>query len=68
MSEELVTALKDIDFDGKIIRPFITHEGSGLGSIPNQIKRVCKGANVLEELAIKESSASASQDIVEDWI
>lgn len=44
LPEKLVTALKNIDFSGKIIRPFTTHEGSGLGSIPNQIKMVCKGA------------------------
>lgn len=53
MPEELVTALKDIDFTGKIIRPFITHEGSGLGSIPSQIKRVCKGAIVTDGLAVR---------------
>ena len=27
MSEEMVTVLKDKDYKGKIIRPFITHEG-----------------------------------------
>lgn len=53
MPEELVTALKDIDFTGKIIRPFTTHEGSGLGSIPSQIKRVCKGAIVTDGLAVR---------------
>ena len=30
MPEELFTALKDLDFNGKIVRPFVTHEGSGL--------------------------------------
>lgn len=39
MPEEMVTVLKDIDFTGKVIRPFTTHEGSGLGNIPNQIKK-----------------------------
>ena len=55
MPEEMVTALKDIDFTGKIIRPFTTHEGSGLANIPNQIKRVCKSATVTDGLAIRGS-------------
>lgn len=68
MPEELVTALKDVDFSRKTIRPFTTHEGSGLGNIPNQIKRVCSGANVTEGLAIRGSSVNSAKNRVEDWI
>lgn len=68
MPEELVTALKDIDFSGKTIRPFTTHEGSGLGNIPNQIRRVCNGANVIDGLAIKGSSVNDSRSRIEEWI
>ena len=46
MPEELFTALKGLDFTGKTIRPFVTHEGSGLSSIPNQLKGICTGATV----------------------
>lgn len=68
MPEELVTALKEIDFRGKIIRPFTTHEGSGLGNIPNQIKKICNGAEVLGGLAICDTYVNSSKDIVEDWV
>lgn len=68
MPEEMITALKDIDFTGKIIRPFTTHEGSGLGSIPSQIKRVCKGATVTDGLAIRGSSVKSARNRVEDWV
>ena len=68
MPEEMVTALKDIDFTGKIIRPFTTHEGSGLANIPNQIKRVCKSATVTDGLAIRGSSVNSARSRVEDWI
>ena len=68
MPEELVTALKDINFTGKIIRPFVTHEGSGLANIPSQIKAVCKGAEVTDGLAIKGSLVNSSKDKVEKWI
>lgn len=68
MPEELVTALKDIDFSGKTIRPFITHEGSGLANIPDQIKMVCSSADVKEGLAIRGASVNISRGKVEDWI
>ena len=68
MPEEMVTALKDIAFTGKIIRPFTTHEGSGLANIPNQIKRVCKSATVTDGLAIRGSSVNSARSRVEDWI
>lgn len=68
MPEEMVTALNGIDYTGKIIRPFTTHEGSFLGSIPSQIKRICIGANVKEGLEIRGSSVKTSKNIVEDWI
>ena len=68
MPEELVTALKTHDFTGKIIRPFVTHEGSGLANIPNQIGKVCRGAEVLDGLAIRGASVSSSKGRVEDWI
>lgn len=68
MPEELFTALKSVDFTGKIIRPFTTHEGSGLSNVPNQIKRICEGANVLDGLAVQGSNVNSSKNIVEDWI
>jgi len=51
------------------IRIFTTHEGSGLGSIPSQVKRVCKGANVLEDsIAIRGAYAKSSKDKIEKWL
>jgi len=68
MPEEMVTALKNLDFSGKIVRPFTTHEGSGLGNIPSQIMKICIGANITEGLAIRGSSVNSAKDKVEDWI
>ena len=55
MPEELFTALKGIDFLGKIIRPFVTHEGSGLSNIPSQLREICNGAVITSGLAITGS-------------
>ena len=68
LPEEMVTALKNIDFTGKIIRPFTTHEGSGLGSIPSQLKRICTGAELTDGLAIRGTNVNSSKSRVEDWV
>ena len=68
MPEELFTALKGLDFSGKTIRPFTTHEGSGLSSVPIQLKNICIGATVTDGLAIRGASVNNSKDKVEKWI
>ena len=68
MPEELFTALKGLDYTGKTIRPFVTHEGSGLSSIPNQLKNICTGGVVAHGLAISGSSVNSAKSTVENWI
>lgn len=66
---ELETQLKQLDFNGKTIRIITTHEGSGLANVVNDIKRICIGANILDNaLAIKGSQAKESKPIIENWI
>ena len=68
MLEEMFTALKGLDYSGKIIRPFVTHEGSGLSSIPSQIKSICVGANVEAGIAITGSTVNSARSKIENWI
>ena len=68
MPEEMFTALKGLDYTGKIIRPFVTHEGSGLSSIPSQIKSICAGANVEAGIAITGSAVNSARSKIEKWI
>lgn len=66
---EIETVIKNIDFKDKTIRIITTHEGSGLGRVVEDIKKICKGANVLDNaLAIKGSSVRTSKSIIEKWI
>ncbi len=66
---ELEAAIKDLDFRGKTVRVITTHEGSGLGSVVTDIKRICKGANVLDDaLAIRGSLVKESKDRIAEWI
>lgn len=68
MPEELITALEGLDFNGKKIKPFTTHEGSGLSGVPRQLKEICIGAEILDGLAISGSQVNSSKSIVEKWI
>ena len=66
---EIETALTGLDFAGKSVRVISTHEGSGLASMPSDVKKMCKGANVdMKGLAIKGSQAKNSKQKVADWL
>ena len=66
---EMETVLKNLDFSDKTIRIITTHEGSGLGSVVEDVKKICVGANVLDDaIAIKGSQAKNSKTIIESWI
>ena len=66
---EIETAIKDLDFNGKTIRIITIHEGSGLANIVSDVKRVCKGAIVLDDaIAIKGTEAKNSKSTIEAWI
>lgn len=66
---EMETALKDLDFTGKTIRIVTTHEGSGLAGVPNDVKRICVGANVLDDaIAIRGADCQNARGKIENWI
>ena len=66
---EVETALDGLDFSGKTVRVISTHEGSGLGSMIVDVKRICKGADVQQNgLAIKGSQAKGSKKKVAEWL
>ncbi len=68
MPMAVFTFLEHFDFSGKIIKPFCTHEGSGMGSSVNDIKKLCPGARVEKGLAIHGSSVNRSKRNIEEWI
>ena len=66
---EVETALEGLDFTRKTVRVISTHEGSGLGSMVSDVKKMCKGAKVDSKgLAIKGSSAKSSKAAIEKWL
>lgn len=68
LPQPMFTELKRLDFNGKTIMPFTTHEGSGLASVPSDVKKICKGATVKNGLAIVGSTVNTCKPKLEKWI
>lgn len=60
--------LEHINTEGKVIKPFCTHEGSGLGRSAEDIKRLCPKAVVGRGLAIRGGSVGRAKKDIEKWI
>jgi flavodoxin len=60
--------LESYEFAGKIIAPFCTHEGSGMGRSERDITNVCPESHLLSGLAIRGSSVRDSENVVVDWM
>ncbi|MBO7418659.1 MAG: NAD(P)H-dependent oxidoreductase [Bacteroidaceae bacterium] len=56
------------DLNDKTIIPFTTHEGSGLGSVVNDLKKLYPNAKFEKALANKGTEVRSSRDRVEKWL
>lgn len=68
MPMAVFTFLEHFDFTGKTIKPFCTHEGSGMGSSVSDIKKLCPSAKVDKGLAIHGGSVQGARKDIEKWI
>lgn len=68
MPMAVFTFLEHFDFSGKTVKPFCTHEGSGLGSSIRDIQKLCPDAEVAKGLAIRGGSVLRSEKDIEKWI
>lgn len=68
LPQPMFTELERLDFSGKTVMPFTTHEGSGLANVPSDIKKICVGANIKQGLAIVGSTVRDSKQKIEKWI
>lgn len=60
--------LEEYDFSGKIIIPFASHEGSGLGNGPTEIAEICPDAQIMDGFAARGTEVSSSKADIETWI
>lgn len=65
MPMAVFTFLEHFDFSGKTIKPFCTHEGSGMGKSEQDIKRLCPDATIGKGLAIRGGSVQKSKTDIE---
>ncbi|MBU3201101.1 NAD(P)H-dependent oxidoreductase [Clostridium estertheticum] len=63
----VVAFLEHFDWKGKKISPFVTSEGSGVGSMVDQIRKICQGAEIKEALSIRGSEAEVSESRIDSW-
>lgn len=71
MPMPLYTFIEQYDWQGKKVAPFVTHEGSGLSSIPAKIKNVTK-AEVTDGLAVyghvAQNERERAKQEISDWL
>lgn len=62
------TFLDTHNLAGKTVIPFITHEGSGLGNAPTDIKKGSPRAKMLQGLAVRGGSVNNAGGDVKAWL
>lgn len=68
MPMPVFTFLEQLDFTGKRIRPFCTHEGGGMGRSERDIRRICPNAQVTDGLPIQGTELKYEVSAIEDWV
>jgi flavodoxin len=64
----MFTLFKDINLDGKTVFPFTTHEGSGLASTVQDLKKAFPEADVKPGFAIYGHEVRSGKAKVEKWL
>ena len=67
MPMALWTFLESHNLEGKIIYPFCTHEGSGMGKSESDISRLCPNSEIRRGLAIYGSSVKKAETNIKNW-
>lgn len=62
------TFLESADLSGKIIKPFCTHEGSGMGNSENDLQKACPTAKIEKGLAIRGGDVENADRMIERWV
>lgn len=68
MPMAMFTFLENHNWEGKIIKPFVTHEGSGFANSIDDLGKVCKGATIKEGLAIHGADVRGYKFSIRRWV
>ena len=65
----MFTVLEKIDWSGKTVMPFFTHEGSGAGDTHGEIVRLEPNATVTDVLSVRGGDTINNQtDTITSWL
>ena len=64
----MFTQLEQLDFTDKVVKAFVTHEGSGFGSSQKDLNKLCEGAEIKKGLSIPGANVLNAKDTVNAWI
>ena len=62
------TFIEKLNFAGKTVIPFCTHEGSGNGGTFKKLQNILTGAKFLKGIEIQGNRVDNSKEIVEKWL
>lgn len=68
MPMAVFTFLEAYDFSDKVIAPFCTHEGSGMGSSEKDIKKLCARSELQKGLTLVGGRVSSADKDIERWL
>lgn len=60
--------LEEYDFNGKIVIPFCTYGGSGVGESLAVISTICSDSTILDVFGIAGSDVENSQNGIQEWL
>ena len=65
----MYTFLENNDFDGKVIVPFATYGTSGIGNTVGEIKRIARGATVMDAYSMPgRETTKDHEEAVKEWL
>ena len=68
MPMHVFTFLEEQNLKDKHIKPFCTHEGSGMGHSESDLIQICQDAYLEKGLAIIGSNVSTCDDLLRRWV
>ncbi len=68
MAPPIATFIDAFDFSGKIILPFYTHGGSGGGTYEQDVRRMCKQAEVTAALGTYDRGDRTYENQLQQWL
>lgn len=64
----MFTQLEKLDFNGKTVKPFVTHEGSEFGNSIKDLNKICTGAEIKKGLSVPGTGVHEAKNKVEIWV